>query len=535
MFAFAVLIGIYSYLIFSIGLLGFLNSKIISVFSIAYFFLSFYFLKKYEFLKFKVSGKILNNRLVLLILLVLTLQIIANFIGVLGPELSFDALWYHLTLPKLYILNNTITYIPGGLLYYSAMPKLTEMLYTAGLLFGNEVIPKMISFSFGILICITMYSISRKFLNQSHSFLAVIIFYSNLIVGWQSVTSYIDLARTFFEVIALWGFINFWEKGEKKWLTQSAIMLGLAIATKLLAFSSLFIFTLFIFYRYFNKKHKNYRRITTSILKYWCLAILIPSPWLVFSFVHTGNPVYPFFTDIYPVGLSTGLFNPINFIKEMWFFFTNLSDPISPLYLIFLPFVIVYFRKLNSVLKIISIYSVLAVIIWYFTPRTGGGRFILPYLPAFSILVSGTINKLIKNKYLYKFSLILVFITAFISIGYRGIANSKYIPVILGQQSKANFLENHLNFSFGDFYDTDWYFKNNIRKTDKVLLYGFHNLYYVNFPFIDSSWVKKGDTFNYIAVQDSDIPERFLDWDLVYSNPTTKVMLYSKGDIKWTY
>lgn len=219
----------------------------------------------------------------------------------------------------------------------------------------------------------------------------------------------------------------------------------------------------------------------------------------------------------------------------MWMFFTNLADPISPLYLIFLPFAIIYFRKFKSILKIISIYSFLAIILWYFTPRTGGGRFILPYLPAFSIVVTGIINEFIKNKYFYRLSIILVIITAFLSIGYRGFANAKYLPVILGQQSRVNFLENHLNFSFGDFYDIDRYFKKNIKKTDTVLLYGFHNLYYVDFPFVDSSWVKKGDVFNYIATQNTILPKRFSYWNLVYRNPKTNVSLYSLEGQKWVY
>ena len=102
-------------------------------------------------------------------------------------------------------------------------------------------------------------------------------------------------------------------------------------------------------------------------------------------------------------------------------------------------------------------------------------------------------------------------------------------------QSRSEFLSKNLNFSFGDFYDTDDYFRKNIKQNDKVLLYGFHNLYYVDFPFVDSSWVKKGDSFNYIAVQNSDLPKRFVDWDLIYNNSLTKVKLYKKGNVRWAY
>src|SRR5258706_1160002 len=100
----------------------------------------------------------------------------------------------------------------------------------------------------------------------------------------------------------------------------------------------------------------------------------------------------------------------------------------------------------------VTIYSLLAIILWYFTPRTGGGRFIVAYLPAFSIVATAVINEVTKkgNAYLTRFVILLVIIISMISIGYRAAANAKYIPVIIGNESKAKFLSDHLNFSYGD-------------------------------------------------------------------------------------
>ena len=117
---------------------------------------------------------------------------------------------------------------------------------------------------------------------------------------------------------------------------------------------------------------------------------------------------------------------------------------------------------------------------------------------------------------------------------YRGIANAKFVPVILGQQTKGEFLTKNLNFKFGDFYDTDGFFAKTIKSEDKVLLYGFHNLYYVNFPFIHESYVKRGDRFNYIVTQNSEVPKRFSHWQMIYENDLTDVKLYW-GGMMWTY
>lgn len=534
MFSIAILVGIYSYLIFSVGILGLINKSIIGFLTLPFVIgLIVYLFKNFTIKKLNLS-LVLRDKILFFLLLVLLIQVVINLVGALGPELGFDALWYHLTLPKLYLINHSVFHIPGSLLYYSDIPKLTEMLYTASFFFGNEMFAKLIHFSFGLLSSIALYFLSRKFFNVKFSILVVLIFYSNLVVGWESITAYIDLARTFFEVMALWGFINFLEDKNKKWLIESAVMVGLAVSTKLLALGSIGIFSCLIIY-FGLSNHKKITKVLIDVLIFIFFSLLIPLPWFIFSFVHTGNPFYPLLTGIYPVPLSFSFFNPFNFLKEVWNLLISSADPISPLYLIFLPLILIYFRNFSKTLKLIGFYCLFAIFVWYFTPRTGGGRFILPYLPAFSILCVQVI-KIFEKKIEYRrlFIFLVIFISL-LSIVYRGVANAKFIPVILGRESKSQFLSSHLNFSFGDFYDTEGYLKSHIASRDRVLLYGFHNLYYVNFPFIDSSWVNKNDIFNYIATQNSDLPKKFSNWNLIYYNPKTHVNLYSLGGIKWTY
>lgn len=539
MFIIALLTGIYSYIIFYLGITGLLYKNVIIWFTIIYVLIILYIYRRKigetKNIKFKNLSK---NKFFFLVSLIFALQAFTNLIGVLGQELAFDALWYHLTLSKLYLQNHSIFFIPGGLLYYSVMPKLGEMLYIAGLSFGSEIYAKLIHFSFGLLTCFALYKFQRKFFSPLVSLIGVLIFYSNLVVAWESITAYVDLLRTFFEIMALWAFVNWREDRKRNWFILSGIMIGLAITTKLLAIGSLLIFSIIIIFLELKKlisipKIHNtlYIMLYTSlqIFAYWLIALAVPLPWLIFSYINTGNAVYPFFSEIYRITPESLSF--FGFFKETWNIFINSPDPLSPIYMIFLPLIILYFSKFKKEIKIITLYSILAIVVWYFTPRTGGGRFILPYLPAFSIICSACLNFFLENKKKYggffpKFLIILFIFISLISIGYRSAANNKYIPVLLGKETKQQFLINHLNFAFGDFYDTDNFFKDNIKKTDKVLLFGFHNLYYVNFPFIDASWLKIGDKFNYIATQNTQLPKKYKNWKLIYTNDLTMVKLY---------
>jgi len=531
MFAIAVFIGLYSYIIFFLGILNlFYKQNIILVTLIYFLTILFICYKKVNF-DFKL-GKL--DKLSKIILALLSFHFLVNLLGVLGPEISFDALWYHLTLPKIFLQNHLIFHIPGNLLYYSDMPKLTEMLYVFGFSVGNETFAKLIHFSFGILTLIAIYKISRKFTSVKFSLLACLIFYSNLVVGWESITAYVDLSRTFFEIMSFWGLVNWIENKKRKWLYVSGIMLGFAITAKLVSIGTILIFIGIIFYVALIKKEKMIELVKNSSVLIFS-SLIAPLPWFIFAFINTNNPIYPYFSGIsVDSGNVLSFPNIHNFLKDFYALFLGLNDPISPIYLIILPLVVLCLKSFSSKAKILVIYSFMAVFIWYLTQEQRGGRFIMPYLPVFSILCVISLDKF-KNVNLRKYLLILVIFVSLVSIGYRGIANAKFLPVILGKETKSQFLSTHLNFSFGDFYDTDNYFKTHISQSDKVLLIGFHNLYYVEFPYIDSSWVKKGDKFNYIAVQNSTLPNRFSNWNLIYYNKLTKVKLYRMKGKAWVY
>ncbi len=525
MFKLALILGAYAYGIFFLGIFEKLYPAQLLSISVVFTVIGWFFLR--DEIK-RLGGsivKIHKNRFFLVVFVLLLLQIGIAILGVLGPEISFDALWYHLPLPKLYLLHHKVYFIPGGLLYYSVMPKITEMYYIVALAFSNETAAKAIHFLFGILSCIALYKLARLFLNSLFALLVVVLFYSNLVIGWESITAYIDLTRTFFEIMALWSFVVWFRYQIKKWLLLSGILVGLAISAKLVAVGTPVIFSALILYTLVTRKESPVI-IIKQILIYWGCVLIIPLPWFLFALYQTGNPFYPLFTSLYPTSLSTQLLNPFYFFKEAGEILLRAPDPISPFYLMVLPLLFLVFRSFDKRYRIVVFYCVLAFVVWYITPRSGGGRFLMPYLPGFSLLAVGIVDQ-VKNTFLKNYLIGMIIFLVCLSIGYRAIANAKFIPVIIGKQTKSDFLSQHLNFSFGDFYDTDGYFKKHIKPTDKVLLYGFHNLYYVDFPFIDSSWYSGTKFYNYVATQNSQSTVT-KNMKLMYENSTTHVKLYKK-------
>lgn len=511
MFQIAILIGVYSYVIFALGILGLLGTSAILVITLVIVLIALTVVQR----RIEQIGSIRKwffglNSIERILVIVITLQVFINLIGALGPELAFDALWYHLTLPKIYLLNQKIFHIPGGLLYYSDMPKLVEMLYVAALSLGNEITAKIVHYFFGVLSLISIYLLSKKYLSQKSALISVLIFYSNPVVAWQSTTAFVDLGRTFFEVLALFAFINLLANKQRKWLLLTALMVGLAVATKILAIFSVIIFSVLLII---------FRKSFTELLIFVLIALLVPLPWFIFSFLNTGNPFYPLFSSIpFPQG-----FDFISSLKAFW----HSSDPISPIYIIILPLLLILISKLKLPFRAISLYSFLAFVFWISLPPSAGSRFIMPYLPAFSILSASVID-FFPNKMIKKYLILIIILISLITIGYRSLANFKYVPVILGYETRGSYLAKNLNFSFGDFYDVDGYFEDKIKKEDRVLIIGVHNLYYVNFPYVHESFLKDSDYYNYVLVQNAGIPEKFSSFKKIYENKKTNVKLYSK-------
>ena len=107
----------------------------------------------------------------------------------------------------------------------------------------------------------------------------------------------------------------------------------------------------------------------------------------------------------------------------------------------------------QKLFRTLTIYCALTIFLWWLTPRTGGGRFILAYLPALSVLVIYPLS-LIKVNRIRDMALFAILAVSLFSSLYRMAANAKYLPVLVGTQSRESFIRQNLPQNFGD----NWYY-----------------------------------------------------------------------------
>lgn len=517
MFVLALAIGIYSYIIFFIGLIGKINYVTIFITSFLFLGLVVYLLEKRMYPKSEiiVLFKSRKKRIVFFLLFIFS---IINLVGALGPETAFDSLWYHLTIPKIFIEKGSTYFIEGNLFYYSLMPKLTEMLYLSSLILSNEILAKTIHFMFGILALCVVYKLARLYTNKFYSLVASLIFYSNLVVAWLSITAFADLTRAFYESLSLCSYLLFKTQNKERYLILSAAFLGFSIASKVLSILSVPIFILLLF---LNNKESLEIKIRNSF-KFLLITFVVSSPFYLQSFYYTQNPVYPLFSKLKFENYNSLTFDFERILLAFRDFFITSQDPVSPIYLIIFPFFILHIKNLYQKYKNLVLFVLFSLVVLAITPTEGGGRFIVQFLPAYSVLTVLTIQNM-NSKIIKKTLLVTVFAITIINLSYRSLANYKYIPVIFNFQTKENFLLSNLNFNFGDFYDE----KNKIKEivgNDKVLILGYHNLYYVDFAFTLEDW--KDEDFKYVLTNESKVPEKYKNSEKVYENKITKANLY---------
>jgi hypothetical protein len=227
------------------------------------------------------------------------------------PPVSRDALTHHLRVPQLYIDRGSMVELPE--IEFSYYPMNIDMLYLVPLIWGNDIIPKYIHFSFALLTTVLLYRYLRKQLGTGYAYFGALFFLSLPIIVKLSITVYVDLGLIFFSTAAILQLLTWMEDtASKRHLVLAAICYGLALGVKyngLVGFIILAGAIPFIV-RYAPAKGGAGARLATgsgrpsslvALLIFCCVSLAVFSPWMIRNLIWTGNPIYP---------LYDALFNP---------------------------------------------------------------------------------------------------------------------------------------------------------------------------------------------------------------------------------
>ncbi len=216
------------------------------------------------------------------------LILLSTLITALAPPLKFDALVYHLTLPRAYLAAGRITYLPW--LMYWGMPQISEMLYTWGMALGGVEAAVVLGWTFGLVALAGIFGLITQRINLPSAWVAVAAllagFTTAAAMGWGYV-GWMTILQGAACLIALDRWVS---HHDRKDLLLAGVFAGFALGTKYTA-GILLLGGLGVV-AWFGRKAP-WKRFLLDLFLFGLTVILASSPWLIKNFVATGNPFYP--------------------------------------------------------------------------------------------------------------------------------------------------------------------------------------------------------------------------------------------------
>lgn len=244
--------------------------------------------------------------------------VLIAFIGTTVPEISYDALVYHLAVPRSYLLAGRMIDLPYN--HYSYLPTLTSMFYVWGLSAGGMYMAKLINFAIGMAVLRAVYVFADMQGGRKLALGACALIITIPLVLYLHWMTNSDLGASLFLVLAViccWK----WCHGEKKrviYLHLMALFCGMALATKYTAgIGVLALLTYGAATLPAVPALSKGRMIAASMI----LVTLPLIPWWVRNMVFQGNPFYPY---------AAGYFGGTNFDLELlsgWYAETRNGTP----------------------------------------------------------------------------------------------------------------------------------------------------------------------------------------------------------------
>jgi len=343
----------------------------------------------------------------LMIIIILLNLIFPILTDALTPPIWWDELAYHLAVPKLYIQNHSIYYIP--FIPYSNWPMESEMLSLIGLILSSEALPHLIEWFAFLLTCFLIYYISKKYFSANVGLLAATLYSLTPVVITLAGTAYVEPILTLFTVLSVCGFLEWLETNHSGFLKLSAIFAGLVASTKLngalipLILGLVGALNLLI-------RQKNKKNGLNFLIEYGSISFLIVMPWYLKNWIFTGNPFWPFLLNIFG-GKNWDLlgteylmgfiqkpnltYSFKNWLLGIWYLTFNSIQfgpsrfAIGKNYIFFIPLSIFAFYKYNKNKKSVIVNVILITILfytaWFFT--THQSRFLMPTLPVMCIII----------------------------------------------------------------------------------------------------------------------------------------------------
>ena len=327
------------------------------------------------------------------------------FIYALAPEITSDAVAYHLGLVRRYYNHQGFPGITTNI--YAFLPQGAEMLYLFAYSIGSHSAAKLVHFALTVATVVTLVAFTARYSTRRAALLAAVLYLCTPVIGMDAASTYNDCALAFFGFLTFSTLVDWQREPSRPALILIGIFAGFCFAIKYtggvaLAGAGLTIFVCTL------RRGRELRPALTNCLWFGFAAAALALPWVIKNIWVTGNPFAPLFNDWFPNPYVTSVWEDfyrdslrhyMGFGRDGWTDYLTaplevtiwgqkVQGIIGPIYLLF-PLALLAWR--STLVRAATLAATLAALPWL---ANAGVRFLIPALPFAALAMALSLERL---------------------------------------------------------------------------------------------------------------------------------------------
>lgn len=451
----------------------------------------------YPFKLSRTPDRVMPLEIILIGILIILFGL--DVLEALAPPSDADSLAYHFALPKLFLEIGKVVFIPRAV--DGATPMLVQMTHIPALGFGGEKGLTLWTLVSGWGAVFLMYELCRQQMPRHWSLVAAILFASTPAIIYGAGSGQVETRIALFVMVAAWSVARFFETERFSYVLLAAIAAGFFGGAKLTGLMFMAGVVLIMLPR------ASWFKVGAV---FSVVSALVAAPWYAWTFLHTGDPLFPLFFPV--LGVSDPLLWDMTHHEVFESAFRSSETPVSvnPFSLIIFPFIATLFpypsmeagrtglgaaivlllpaaiaiawagiqsRKINAV----GIYGLIAVIffaIWFLTGTPQRVRHLVPVLP---LILIGSVYAAVWISNQWRIAgLVAAALATVVIMQVAGAAlfGKQFAGVAAGQEPRDAFLHRTVSL-----YDPVPWINQNLGPDEKIMTPIRQHLYLLNVPY----------------------------------------------------
>ncbi|MBI2549631.1 glycosyltransferase family 39 protein [Candidatus Woesearchaeota archaeon] len=381
---------------------------------------------------------------------------VLNFLVASAPPSSADSLFYHLTVPKIYLSEHGIVSIPW-MQFISEMPMSVDLLYLFGMALSGGNVSQLIATYLSFLAALAVFLLAARRISLPAALVAATLFLTMPVFSVFNVRAYVDIPLTFFALLGIYFFFEWAEQQQLRSAAIAGIFLGMASSAKTIALivaASVFVVWIVMFLK---QPPALRARFVIHGAVIWLVVFAFLAPWLVKSYLNTGDPLQPFLYSylggkywnpeldrivLHEMTRGIGIgFSPLSLLSFPFQVTVNPSTfgdsaGINP---VFLGFAFLFFlRPIPRRVAYLLFVAAIMAALYFFTAQIT--RYMFTLWALLSVLAAYIVYAARKERRLQAALYVFIVVSVAMNAALWAVANADDLPVVVGIESEGQYL-----------------------------------------------------------------------------------------------